>query len=148
MWLQRVRVRTRWSDDTSSRGTAMPCDCKRSVRRSRSSLADLSRLKARLASWSIQRSTMLRPTPLFMVDDLLVRVFAESGGLVSYGVNLADQFRQAAIYADRILKGTKPADLPIQQPIKFELVINLKTAKALGLTVPLIMQMTADEVFE
>ena len=77
-----------------------------------------------------------------------VRAFADSGGLVSYGVNLADQFRQAAIYADRILKGTKPADLPIQQPIKFELVINLKTAKALGLTVPLIMQMTADEVFE
>jgi putative tryptophan/tyrosine transport system substrate-binding protein len=77
-----------------------------------------------------------------------VRVFAESGGLVSYGVNLADQFRQAAIYVDRILKGTKPADLPIQQPTKFELVINLKTAKALGLTVPLIMQMTADEVFE
>jgi putative ABC transport system substrate-binding protein len=77
-----------------------------------------------------------------------VRVFAESGGLVSYGVNLADQFRQAAIYVDRILKGTKPADLPIQQPTKFELIINLKTAKALGLTVPLIMQMTADEVIE
>jgi ABC-type uncharacterized transport system substrate-binding protein len=77
-----------------------------------------------------------------------VRVFAESGGLVSYGVNLADQFRQAAIYVDRILKGTKPADLPIQQPTKFELVINLKTAKALGLTVPLIMQMTADEVID
>jgi putative ABC transport system substrate-binding protein len=53
-----------------------------------------------------------------------VRVFAESGGLVSYGVNLADQFRQAAIYVDRVLKGTKPADLPIQQPTKFELVIR------------------------
>jgi putative ABC transport system substrate-binding protein len=77
-----------------------------------------------------------------------VRLFTESGGLVSYGVDLVDQFRQAAIYVDRILKGTKPADLPIQQPTKFELVINLKTAEELGLTVPLIMQMTADEVIE
>jgi putative ABC transport system substrate-binding protein len=67
---------------------------------------------------------------------------------MSYGVDLPDLFRQAATYADRILRGDKPADLPVQLPTKFELAINLKTAKALGLTVPLIMQMTANEVIE
>ena len=75
-------------------------------------------------------------------------VFAESGGLIAYGADLAEQFRQAAGYIDRILKGAKPDDLPIQQPTKFQLFINLKTARALGLTVPLIMQMTADELIE
>jgi putative ABC transport system substrate-binding protein len=76
------------------------------------------------------------------------RYMAADGGLMSYGIDLVDLFRRSASYVDRILKGAKPADLPVQLPTKYELVINLKTAKALGLTVPLIRQMTADEVIE
>ena len=69
-------------------------------------------------------------------------------GLLSYGTDLADLFRRAARYVDRILTGTKPAELPVQQPTKFELVINLKTAKTLELNVPLSLQAGADEVIE
>jgi ABC-type uncharacterized transport system substrate-binding protein len=76
------------------------------------------------------------------------RQFVTEGALISYGPDTADIVRRSAAYVDRILKGEKPADLPVQQPTKFELIINLKTAKALGLTVPLIMQMTANEVIE
>jgi putative ABC transport system substrate-binding protein len=77
-----------------------------------------------------------------------VRNFVEDGGLAYYGVDLDDQFRQAAAYVDRILRGEKAGDLPVQQPTKFELVINLKTAKALGLDVPPFLQQLADEVIE
>jgi len=76
------------------------------------------------------------------------RQFAELGGLLSYGVDLLENWRGAAGYVDRILKGEKPADLPVQAPSKFELVLNLKTAKALGLDVPWFLQQRADEVIE
>jgi len=76
------------------------------------------------------------------------RFFTELGGLLSYGHDRLDNYRRAASYADRILKGAKPSELPVQAPVKFELVINLKTAKALGLDVPLHLQQRADEVIE
>ena len=70
------------------------------------------------------------------------------GGLISYGIDVVDQYRQAAGYVDRILKGAKPAELPVQLPTKFAMDINLTTAKKLGLNVPLLMQQRADEVVE
>ena len=76
------------------------------------------------------------------------RTFPESGGLIAYGIDYAEHVRGGLRYVDKILRGANPADLPVEQPTKFELVINLKTAKALGLTIPQSMLLRADEVIQ
>ena len=84
-----------------------------------------------------------RVPAIYAFQDIVV-----DGGLISYGIDIVEQYRQAAGYVDRILKGANPAELPVQLPAKFEMTINLKTAKTLGLDVPLLLQQRADEVIE
>jgi putative tryptophan/tyrosine transport system substrate-binding protein len=83
-----------------------------------------------------------------LVATMGFRAFADAGGLMSYGTNLTDQYKRAAVYVDKILKGAKPADLPVEQATKFELVINLKTAKAIGIEMPTSVLLLANEVIE
>jgi len=90
--------------------------------------------------WSLKEPPL--PTVYFN------RIFVEAGGLISYGPNFIDNYRRAAGYVDRILKGERPADLPVQTQTKYELAINLKTAKAMGLTIPSSVLIRADEVIE
>jgi len=77
-----------------------------------------------------------------------VRPYVEAGGLISYGTDLIEIYRRAAVFVDKILKGAKPADLPVEQPTKFELVVNRRAAKALGLTIPPSILLRADQVIE
>ncbi len=94
--------------------------------------------------WRIADLAVMHRLPMIVA----AKEYAEAGGLISYGTDYPDLFRHAATYVDKILKGAKPGDLPVEQPTKFELVINMKTAKALGLTIPPSVLGRADHIIE
>jgi putative ABC transport system substrate-binding protein len=126
------------------------------------SIDELPRAFSAMIEWQASGVSTLNDALLFSQRERIVKLasdnnlatvhpeaeFPEAGGLLSYGPSLPDLFRRAASYVDKILRGAKPADLPVEQPTKFDLVINLKTAKALGLTVPLSLLARADEMIE
>ena len=122
------------------------------------SIAEFDAAFAAMASTRVER-VLVQPTlPRKRAVELILqhrlpavsgnRAFADAGGLMSYAASLADRYREAAVYVDKILKGRNPGDLPVQQPTKFELVINLKTATTLGLTVPPNLLLRADELIK
>ena len=98
--------------------------------------------------WSIRAEIASLATKNVLPTIYMYREGPEAGGLMSYGTSLIDNWRRAANYVDKILKGIKPADLPVEQPTKFELIINMKTAKALGLTIPPSLLLRADQIIE
>ena len=104
-------------------------------------------LTGHLAYANLQRITELA-TRYRLPAMFDLRPYVDAGGLISYGADLVDIWRQSARFVDKILKGAKPADLPLEQPTRFELIINLKTAKAIGLTIPRAMRLRADEMIE
>jgi len=101
-----------------------------------------------LARFGDERKRIAELAVMHRLPTICNREFAEAGGLMSYGANSVDLYRRAATYVDKILKGAKPADLPVEQPTKFELVINLKTAKQIGLTIPQTVLYRADKVIK